>query len=909
MPTTTSPKKPSAPSLPHNKSPSPTSSRPPPSTPSRKRPPTSPASSSPRSSSSSPRSSPSPPSSLPSPDDLASLRDLFVPHVSSFDALLSPGGLLDLAVSTLPTVSIDPNPTKRLPSIRIGIDSVAVGYPSRADDSVDTRIFPSECRELGTSYTAPLMVTFHRQVGDGAVEKVTKRMGLMPVMVRSSRCHLQLATPQELLAHHEEATEQGGFFIVNGIDRLIRLLIVPRRHYVTCVIRPSFTNRGADYTKFACQIRCVRPDQSSKSLTLHYLATGGATLRFSLRKQEFFIPALLIMKALTPCTDREIYDRLVQGRTDNAWLTDRVELMLRSGLSSDLRQREDILRYLGKNFRLMMRLEPSVTDEEVGRLMLQDVLFVHCQGGSEEQNNRQKFDVLVHMMHKLYELVQGHIKPDNPDALTCQEILLPGHLYGMLLRERLEDCLYSMKAQILLDVRLHPAKVDFSNDRYFRQVLDIQKDIGKAMQYFLVTGNLVSPSGLDLMQTSGFTIVAERLNYFRYLAHYRSVHRGQFFTTMKTTDVRKLLPESFGFFCCAHTPDGAPCGLLNHLTAGATVLTEASTVANKALVACMVSLGLQTTQEYPLLPYIYIPVILDGIVVGKVHPALVTRFVQSLRLLKVQRHPSVYRFLELYCILDTADSLFPAIQLYTSPARIMRPVRYLMDSVDTSPIEWIGTQEQIAMEIAITDADYREGETTHQEISPAAMLSVVASMTPFSDFNQSPRNMYQSVLRPLLLHLCTTFPSPLSLTVSACGCLCVAGAGVRWASRRWALPSTRSCTAWTTRCSASRTRSLRSSATRTTTDTAWTTTRSAPTPSSPCSHTPGMTWKVRRQHLQRTHAPVLVPPDVLMIRMLTVSPPPLHPPLLCVCSSLIVRDHHIIPLTPLPLHVSLSAHR
>lgn len=28
---------------------------------------------------------------------------------------------------------------------------------------------------------------------------------------------------------------------------------------------------------------------------------------------------------------------------------------------------------------------------------------------------------------------------------------------------------------------------------------------------------------------------------------------------MKTTTVRKLLPENWGFICCVHTPDGAPC--------------------------------------------------------------------------------------------------------------------------------------------------------------------------------------------------------------------------------------------------------------------------------------------------------------------------------------------------------------
>ena len=31
---------------------------------------------------------------------------------------------------------------------------------------------------------------------------------------------------------------------------------------------------------------------------------------------------------------------------------------------------------------------------------------------------------------------------------------------------------------------------------------------------------------------------AERLNYMRFLSHFRSVHRGSFFSEMKTTSVR-----------------------------------------------------------------------------------------------------------------------------------------------------------------------------------------------------------------------------------------------------------------------------------------------------------------------------------------------------------------------------------
>lgn len=71
-------------------------------------------------------------------------------------------------------------------------------------------------------------------------------------------------------------------------------------------------------------------------------------------------------------------------------------------------------------------------------------------------------------------------------------------------------------------------------------------DVGAKMSNFLATGNLVSPTGLDLQQAAGFTIVAEKLNWYRYLSHFRCIHRGAFFADQKTTTVRKLLPEAWG---------------------------------------------------------------------------------------------------------------------------------------------------------------------------------------------------------------------------------------------------------------------------------------------------------------------------------------------------------------------------
>ena len=64
----------------------------------------------------------------------------------------------------------------------------------------------------------------------------------------------------------------------------------------------------------------------------------------------------------------------------------------------------------------------------------------------------------------------------------------------------------------------------------------------------------------------------------QYLPHHLtqcpSVHRGAYFNDSRTSSVRKLLPEGWGFLCPVHTPDGAPCGLLNHLAASCQVITH-----------------------------------------------------------------------------------------------------------------------------------------------------------------------------------------------------------------------------------------------------------------------------------------------------------------------------------------------
>lgn len=63
------------------------------------------------------------------------------------------------------------------------------------------------------------------------------------------------------------------------------------------------------------------------------------------------------------------------------------------------------------------------------------------------------------------------------------------------------------------NVSCHTLRVQ--DEDYIKTTSDKLPDLGKKMEYMLNTGNLVSKTGLDISQATGFTVVAEKLNFFR----------------------------------------------------------------------------------------------------------------------------------------------------------------------------------------------------------------------------------------------------------------------------------------------------------------------------------------------------------------------------------------------------------
>jgi DNA-directed RNA polymerase I subunit RPA2 len=353
-------------------------------------------------------------------------------------------------------------------------------------------------------------------------------------------------------------------------------------------------------------------------------------------------------------------------------------------------------------------------------------------------NDEDKFNCLAFMTRKVYALAKAECAIENEDNPMFHEVYSSGQIYFMLLIERVELLLKGLK--VCFDKHFARGnKKDPMSKELLEKMLRLRfSSLVNPMRALVGTGNLQSPSGLGLKQAVGLSVTCEKINYLRFLSNFRAVHRGAFFAQMRTTACRKLYPEAWGFMCPVHTPDGTPCGLLNHLTVGCMVTCNKNdntqlikTILNQDIVSVDNSDGVDLTQCYS--------VTVDGRLVCYVGLCLADDFVSRLRKYKVRNSKGVPNDIEICLIPKTGHpTQFPGVYIFTNIFRMVRPV--MNRALGT--YEFIGSFEQVYMDISINERELIPNRTTHTEISPTIFLSVLGCLIPYPDFNQSPRNMY-----------------------------------------------------------------------------------------------------------------------------------------------------------------------
>ena len=99
-------------------------------------------------------------------------------------------------------------------------------------------------------------------------------------------------------------------YFLGGHERLMRMLQTTRRNYPVAMQRPSWKNRGRNFSDLGILLECCKPDLTTIKNVLHYVTTGTAKFMFNLGKELFFVPVVMLLKCLCARSDAAIY----QGR-------------------------------------------------------------------------------------------------------------------------------------------------------------------------------------------------------------------------------------------------------------------------------------------------------------------------------------------------------------------------------------------------------------------------------------------------------------------------------------------------------------------------------------------------------------------------------------------------------------------
>ncbi len=185
-----------------------------------------------------------------------------------------------------------------------------------------------------------------------------------------------------------------------------------------------------------------------------------------------------------------------------------------------------------------------------------------------------------------------------------------------------------------------------------------------------------------------------------------------------------------GFLCPVHTPDGSPCGLLNHLSRSCRIVTTPLPVAH--IPALLTAYGMTGVFTPSVSGHRNVTVLLDGCPIGWATPAVAKQLATNLRIWKTEARNNIPLDLEIGHVPMSKGGQYPGLYLFSTRARMMRPVKYLLNGRDDS----VGSFEQVYMDIACLPQDIIPGVSTHVEHSPTNFLSILANLTPFSDFNQ-----------------------------------------------------------------------------------------------------------------------------------------------------------------------------
>ena len=612
-----------------------------------------------------------------------------------------------------------------IPNYYVRINKIEMDPPNirEADGSLN-EIYPSEARIRNLTYTAPLyleMTPIRIDDAGNEIPRETSRVfvGRMPIMLKSKVCPLSRMTDEELIKAGEDPNDPGGYFVINGSERVLVTQedLAPNRILIETKKSGSTTSMAKVFST-AHGVRAPVTMERSKD--------GSLNVSFPSVPRK--IPFAILMKALGLASDKAI----VEAVSDDS--------EVRKALIPSLEEAEEVtdedmsLDFIGKRVAVGQTMDYRI---KRAREILNRYLLRHI--GTKEENRIGKAFFLGQMAQRLLELELGKRKVDDKDHYSNKRLKLSGESLISLFRVAFMSLCRDIKYQLeRTAVRGRTPNIKTA----------VRADvITERLRHALATGNWVGGK-------AGVSQLLDRTNYISTLSHLRRVV-SPLSRNQPHFEARDLHPTHFGKICPSETPEGPNCGLVKNLAMDAYISVG---ITEKGVEEFLYSLDLNELKKMQSTDTC--KVFLNGRLLGS-HPDP-KKFVNDIK--KARRKDIISSEVNVNYYPDIQE-----IQVNCDHGRVRRPLIVLdkgriklekkhvekitsgawnwNDLIRKGIVEYIDAEEEESSYIAM-EPENLEHDTTysHLEIAPSAILGICASLIPFAEHNQSPRNTYEAAM-------------------------------------------------------------------------------------------------------------------------------------------------------------------
>ncbi|PFH56638.1 hypothetical protein XA68_16206 [Ophiocordyceps unilateralis] len=621
-------------------------------------------------------------------------------------------------------------------------------------------------------------------------------VGKLPIMVKSKICHLSRETDENLFLVNECPYDQGGYFVINGSEKV---LIAQERSAANIV--QVFKKAQPSPYNYTAEIRSALEKGSRliSSLMLKLYGKGdsarggfGQTIHTTLPFVKSDLPIAIVFRALGVVSDEDILNHICYDRKDSQMLE-----MLRPCIEEAfcVQDREVALDFIGKRGN---RDQAGLGREKrvrVAKDILQKETLPHIS--QTEGSETRKAFFLGYMVHKLLQCALGRREPDDRDHFGKKRLDLAGPLLAKLFR----GIVRRMNTELSNYLRRC-----VEGNRHFNLAVGIKPGtLSNGLKYSLATGNW-GDQKKAASSTAGVSQVLNRYTFASTLSHLRRTNTpiGR---DGKLAKPRQLHNTHWGLVCPAETPEGQACGLVKNLSLMCYVSVGSP---SEPLIEFMINRGMEVVEEYEPLRYPHATkIFVNGVWVGVhqdpkhlVNQVLDTRrksylqfevslireirdqefkiFSDAGRVMRpcftVQQEDDPETGIEKGHLVLTKDLVNRLAKEQSEPAEDPSSKIGWEGLIRAGAVEYLDAEEEETSMICMTPEDlelYRLQKAgipldedpgddlnkrlktktnptthmyTHCEIHPSMILGICASIIPFPDHNQSPRNTYQSAM-------------------------------------------------------------------------------------------------------------------------------------------------------------------